>query len=117
MAIHECNMFMQGGASCHYSKFVSNFFKRKNIKRLDWPGNSADFNPIENLWEILKDKVEDGHPTSAKDLKMAIKHVWMQKRLQLIGGFIQKKNFTPPCFIPVFILLGKGQPSLFSWLG
>ena len=39
----------------------------------DWPGYSTDLNPIENLWAILKDKVADEHPTSAKDLEMAIK--------------------------------------------
>ena len=45
---------------------------------LDWPGNNPDLNPIENMWAILKDKGADKHPTSAKDLKMAIKCIWMQ---------------------------------------
>ena len=49
MAIHECNIFMQNGISCHRSKLVSNFPKKKNIKRLYWPGNSADLHLIENL--------------------------------------------------------------------
>ena len=32
---------------------------------LDWPGNSLDFNYqyIENLWAILKDKVANEHHT------------------------------------------------------
>ena len=79
MAIYECNMFVQDGAPCHCSKFVSDFFKKKNIKTLDWPGNSPELNIIENLWAILKDQVADEHPTSAKDLKIAIKRKWMQK--------------------------------------
>ena len=58
LAIHECNMFMQDSAPCHHSKLVSDFLK-KNIKTLDWPGNSLDINPIENLWATLKDKVAD----------------------------------------------------------
>ena len=46
MAIHKCNMFMQDGAPCHRSKLVSDIFKRKNIKTLNWPGNSPDINLI-----------------------------------------------------------------------
>ena len=75
MTIHECNMFMQDGARCQFSKLVSNFYEKKNIKMLDWSGNSPDFNPIQNFWAILKDKVADDYPTSAKDLEMAIKRI------------------------------------------
>ena len=49
MAIHECNMFMQDSDSCHHSKLVTDFLKKKSIKMLDWPGNSPGLNPIENL--------------------------------------------------------------------
>ena len=79
MAIHECNMFNQDSAPCHHSKLVCDFLEKKNIKALDWPGNSPDLNPIENLWAILKDKEADEHLTSAKYLETAIKCIWMQK--------------------------------------
>ena len=46
---------------------------------LDWPGKSPDFNPIENLRAIMKNKVVDKHTTSAKNLKMALKRRWTQK--------------------------------------
>ena len=52
MTIHECNMFMHDGAPCHRSKLVSDFLPKKNIKTLDWPSNSSDLNPIENLWAM-----------------------------------------------------------------
>ena len=78
MAIQECNMFMQDSAPCHCLKLVSVFLKN-NIKMLDWLSNNPDLNPIENLWAIQKDKVADKHPTSAKDVEMAIKCIRMQK--------------------------------------
>ena len=78
MAIHECNILMQDYASSHRSKLVSDFLKKKNIKTMDWPCNSPDLNPIENLWAILKNKVADKHPLSAKDLEMTIKRIWRQ---------------------------------------
>ena len=56
---------MQDGAPCYRSKLVGDFLKMKNIKTLDWPGNSPVLNPIENLWAILKDKAIDEHLTSA----------------------------------------------------
>ena len=45
---------------------------------MDWPGNSPDRNPIDNLWAIPKDKVADENPTSANDLEMAIKRIRKQ---------------------------------------
>ena len=55
ITIYECDMFTQDRAPCHRSRLVSDFLKKKNMKALDWPGNSTDHNSIENLWAILKD--------------------------------------------------------------
>ena len=79
MAVHNCTVFMQDGAPCHRAKIVTQFLKPKKIRILDWPGNSPDLNPIENLWSILKDKVSEKQPTSAKMLEQAIKEVWVRE--------------------------------------
>ena len=57
---------------------VSEFLCQQRIKVLDWPGNSPDLNPIENLRDILKDKVADKQPTSAKHLQEVIKESWVK---------------------------------------
>ena len=81
MAIHKCNMFTQDDAPCHHSKIVNDFFMKKNIKMLNRLDSSPDLNLIENLQAILKDKVADEHPTSAKDLVR--NNAYGHKRLQL----------------------------------
>ncbi len=43
---------------------------------LDWPENSPDLNPIENIWVIFKRKMSDTRPNNAGDLKAAIKATW-----------------------------------------
>ena len=42
-------IFQQDLAPCHTSRKVKNFINLHNISVLDWPGNSPDFHPIENL--------------------------------------------------------------------
>ena len=42
---------------------------------LQWSGNNLDLNPIENLWKILKGKVAEKQPSSAKLLVAVIKEV------------------------------------------
>ncbi len=43
---------------------------------VDWPANSPDLNPIENLWGIVKRKMRDTRPNNADDLKATVKETW-----------------------------------------
>lgn len=73
---HGCTVFMHDGAPCHRAAHVRTYLKMRKIDVLDWPGNSPDLNPIENLWHIMKNKVADYQPTSAQELQKAIRMVW-----------------------------------------
>ncbi len=41
----------------HRSKIVTEWKNENNVKSLDWPSNSPDLNPIENIWGLLKGKM------------------------------------------------------------
>jgi hypothetical protein len=48
--------FMQDNAPCHKARVVMDFLAENNVETLDWPPQSPDMNPIENLWAIIKQK-------------------------------------------------------------
>ena len=83
MARRQTTIFMHDGAPCHQARIVKSWLAEQRVDVLSpWPGNSPDLNPIENLWVILKRKVAARNPTSASDLKEAIKHVWCEEITQ-----------------------------------
>ena len=52
----------QDNALCHKSKKVLQWFEANEIDLIDWPAQSLDLNPIENLGELSKPKFEKKNP-------------------------------------------------------
>ncbi len=69
-------IFQQDLAPAHTAKGTKSWFNDHGVTVLDWPANSPDLNPIENLWGIVKRKMWDTRPNNADDLKAAIKATW-----------------------------------------
>ncbi len=75
-------IFQQDLAPAHTAKGTKSWFNDHGITVLDWPLNSPDLNPIENLWGIVKRKMRDTRPNKADDLKPAIKTTWASITLE-----------------------------------
>ena len=69
-------IFQDDNAPCHRSKKVNEWINWKNINRMDWPAQSPDLNPIENLWSILKMKIKKSNPSNKNELIKTIKDTW-----------------------------------------
>lgn len=72
----ENPVFMHDSAPCHKAKVVTKFLAEENVGVLDWPGNSPDMNPIENVWKVLKDEVSKFGPTTKRKLIEALIAAW-----------------------------------------
>ncbi len=69
-------IFQQDLAPAHTAKGTKSWFNDHGVTVLDWPANSADLNPIENLWGIVKRKMRDTRPNNADELKATVKETW-----------------------------------------
>ncbi len=69
-------IFQQDLAPAHTAKGTKSWFNDHGVTVLDWPANSPDMNPIENLWGIVKRKMRDTRPNNADDLKATVKETW-----------------------------------------
>ena len=50
--------------------------ENKELTILDWPAQSPDLNPIENLWSILDDLAKDRNPNNDEECFRCIKEAW-----------------------------------------
>lgn len=50
--------------------------EKHRIRLLDWPAQSPDLNPIENVWSKIGYEISKNHPTNKRELIEAIIEAW-----------------------------------------
>ena len=68
--------FQQDNDPKHTSRVARNFLDENLPEVIDWPANSPDLNPIENLWCIVKHNVERRMPANINDLRQYLNEEW-----------------------------------------
>ena len=86
-------IFQQDNAAIHKTDAVMAFLEENQIQTFEWPPQSPDLSPIENIWNVLKMKMKALRPRPRTYARMrdAIYEIWpgLQDdiRVNLIDGF------------------------------
>lgn len=86
----------------HQSRYIENYFDRKNINWWATPSESPDLNPIENLWGLLKQLLRTTHkPKNLDELKEGVLTFWQSLTPAVCHKYISQLHKVIPKVIEV----------------
>ncbi len=76
LSLHRGFMFQQDNDLKHTAKIIKKWFQDNIVTLLEWLTQSADLNPIENLWAELKKRVRVRRPQNLDELEAYCLQEW-----------------------------------------
>jgi transposase len=85
---HDDWRLQQDNDSKHIAR-ITKVFMDKNVPLvMGWPSNSPDFNPIENVWTVIKKRVEKRKPQNIGDLEKKFMEEWVRFAREEVNLFL-----------------------------
>jgi hypothetical protein len=92
-------LFMQDNALCHKATDILEFLKENYVPVMEWPPQSPDLNPIENLWTEFKARFHRrfmelfNHPSKSVEARYryskVLQEVWYSQGMELVMALIE----------------------------
>lgn len=73
----------------HRSKLCTEWKEQSGIVTLDWPSQSPDANPIENVWAYIKHRLRGKRTYTLKQLSREIRRIWKALPLEYAVNLIE----------------------------
>ncbi|KAI4891988.1 hypothetical protein NFI96_034203 [Prochilodus magdalenae] len=90
----------------HTARATKEWLRRKHLKVLEWPSQSPDLNPIENLWRELKVRVAQRQPRILKALEEICMEEWAKIPAAVCANLV--KNYRKRL---ISVIANKALPS------
>ena len=55
---------------------IKTFFSEEYVTVMEWPAQSPDMNPIENVWKLLNERAKEKNPRNVEELWTNLKREW-----------------------------------------
>jgi hypothetical protein len=70
-------VLMEDSAPMHRDMVAKDWRENHDLEKIGWPAQSTDLNPIENVWKLLKDAMQQKQrPKNQDDMWLAIELEW-----------------------------------------